>query len=186
MLALLAEKLPFIDSGHGRQVEGHRATVPRVIEGRGDRERVAVAERRPIKHFIQSFEQVITGGVLHHQVAAGGDVDAVVGPVENPCRRLVAVVSRRFRGGRRRRLGRSLVEMHMDMDGGRCGRGGGRYRLVMPCRLRLLLRCGLVCSLADVAGERFQQEDHQSHDRAGCGEGQLCDGVEHEPHDIHL
>jgi len=186
-MALLAEKLPLIDSGHRRPVEGHRAAVPRVIAGRGDSERVAVAEGGAVEDFIEPFEQVITGGVFHHQVAAGGDVDAVVGPVEHRRRRLVAVVSRRFRGGRRRRLGRSLVEMHMDMDGGSCGRSGcGWHRLARPCRLRLLLRCGLVCSLADVAGERFQQEDHQRHDRAGCGEGQLCDGVEHEPHDIHL
>lgn len=157
----------------------------RVIEGRPYRERVAVAEGGAVEDFVEAFEQVITGGVLHHQMAAGGDVDAVVGPVEHRRRRLVAGVSRRFRGDHRRRLGRSLVEMHMDMDGGSCGRGG-RHWLAMPYRLRLLLRCGLVCSLADVAGERFQQEDHQSHDRAGCGEGQLCDGVEHEPHDIHL
>ena len=183
MLALLAEKIPFIDGGHGRQVEGHRAAVFRVIEGRPYRERVAVAEGGAVEDFIEPFEQVITGGVFHHQVAAGGDVDAVVGPVEHRRRRLVAVVSRRFRGGRRRRLGRSLVEMHMDMDGGSCGRGGGgRHRLAMPCRLRLLLRCGLVCSFADVAGELFEKEGH----RADDGKGQFRGEPENELNDIHL
>lgn len=154
--------------------------MPRLIEGRRDRERLAVTVRGPVEDFIEAFEQVITSRMLLHQVAAGGNVNAVVGSSEH--RR------RRRRAGGYGRLGRRhggwlrvhLVEMHMDMHG---GSGACRCRgWSLISRARLLLRRALLCSFADVAGELFEKEGH----RADDGKGQFRGEPENELNDIHL
>ena len=154
--------------------------MPCLIEGRRDRERLAVTVRGPVEDFIEAFEQVITSRMLLHQVAAGGNVNAVVGSSEH--RR------RRRRAGGYGRLGRRhggwlrvhLVEMHMDMHG---GNGACRCRgWSLISRARLLLRRALLCSFADVAGELFEQEGY----RADDGKGQFRGEPENELNDIHL
>ena len=77
-----------------------------------------------------------------------------------------------------------LVDVDMHMHGGRvCYRGFSWPRIGW---FRHLLRRGRVCSGTDRAGELFQKKHHQRHDQAGCGECELGDGIEYEPHDIHL
>lgn len=176
----LAEKLAFIDGSDRRQVEGYGAAMPRLIEGRRDRERLAVTVRGPVEDFIEAFEQVITSRMLLHQVAAGGNVNAVVGSSEHRRRRRRAGGYGRF--GRRHggRLRVHLVEMHMDVHG---GSGACRCRgWSLINRARLLLRRALLCSSADVAGELFEEEGH----RADDGKGQFRGEPENELNDIHL
>lgn len=144
--------------------------MPCLIEGRRDRKRLAVMMRGAVKDIVEAVEQVIAGRMFLHQVAAGGDVNAVVGSGEH--------LRRRRRHGGRLRVHR--VEMHMDMHGrsGACRcRGWGLIN-----RVRFLLRRALLCSFADVAGKLFQQEGH----KANCKQGELRGDVENELYDIHL
>lgn len=154
--------------------------MPRLIEGRRDHERLAVMMRGAVKDIVEAVEQVIAGRMLLHQVAAGGNVNAVVGPVEH--RR------RRRRSGGHGRLGRRhggrlrvhLVDMHMDMHG---GNGACRCRgWSLISRARLLLRRALLCFFADVTGELFEEKGH----RADDGKGQFRGEPENELYDIHL
>lgn len=165
------DKLRFVLFRQWRQFQGHSTTVPRLIERRRHHERVAVMEGRAIKDFVQPFEQVITGRMLHHQMAAGRDVNAVIGVGQHRGRGCVTM-GRRGHGRRCSRRGwcrrgaGDLVEMHMDMDGGRgCSGGRRRHRLWRPnWRLSLLLWYALPCSVGDVAGEPAEQEyDHRHH-----------------------
>jgi hypothetical protein len=106
--------------------------------------------------------------------------------VEDRGRQLVSGIRcrRRRRCLYQRRLGLALVDVDMHMHGGRsCYRGCSWPSIGW---FRHLLRCGLVCSVADVAGELFQEKHNQRHDQSGCGKGELGDGIEYEPHDIHL
>lgn len=91
-MLLSAAKLIFIDRGDRRKFQKHCTTMSRVIEGRGHCERVTVTERRMIEDGIEPFEQAVTRRMFRHQVASGGDVNAVVGTVEHRRRRSVARV----------------------------------------------------------------------------------------------
>lgn len=157
-------------------------TWSRVIQRSGHGKRLAVVMGGDVEDIIKPFQQFVARRVLLHQVAAGGDVNPVVGSVQYPTRHCVG----RGTCGRCPRL--RLVNMDMNMyRWSGCCRGESRYEGCRSIRRGwLLLQCTLACFPVNVAGETFEQERHYRHGRARCGNCQPCGGLEQEKHDAHL
>lgn len=145
-----------------------------VIEGRVHVEGIAVAVRGNEQHLVEGFQQLLTPGMFHYQVAAGGDVNPMVGPVEN-----VGGAGCRLHGwvgcrGRGRRRGRGMVQVHMHMDlWGRVRRLGCVLRRDQRPWCGLLRRRVLACFFGNRTRQAVDEGCGGGGEQAGKSQGQL-------------
>lgn len=163
--------------GRRLKVNGH--TVVAGIRCLAKGERITVTMRGRVKHVIEVFEHLVTKGMLHHQMAARGDVDTVVGTVEHRDRTLVAVDVGGWHGMRcRLRGGGRHVDMHMDRGSNRVG-WGSSLRHTRACHgLWRLLGSGLLCFFGDRAAEFDKPERHDGDQCSGQCHGEFGQGFE--------